>query len=154
MKELALILPTSLSQARANALRPPSSDRPRSSVTLTHDIAGRKELTNFLFQCFDAMKVYGKEPEQMENLNSVFQIALADYSFAEIRSAFVHYIKNHPDLPAPADIVSLIERKNRPPLDRAVYVQIGKKPGERRTVEEWQYMDDYEHFQLNGKHRR
>lgn len=97
--------------------------------------------------------MYGKEPEQMKNLNSMFQIVLADYTYEQVQSAFAFYLKHNTELPAPADIVNIIERGNKPPLDRAVYVAISKKEAHQRTGDEWAYMREYEHFQLTGQHK-
>lgn len=111
----------------------------------------RLELSNFLFQCFESLKVYGKEPEQMKSVNSMFQLVLSDYNIEDIRRAFAYYLKHNTDLPAPADIVNIIERGDKPPLDKTVYVSISKKLAENRTKDEWQYMRDYEKFMITGK---
>lgn len=103
-----------------------------------------------LYQCFQALKLYGKEPETLEATVSMFQMVLADYPPEAIRKAFANYLKRHNEMPAPADIASLIERNGKPPLDRAVYVSISKKPAEDRTSTEWAYMRDYEKFAING----
>lgn len=39
-----------------------------------------------------------------------FFLVLRDYGMSEIREAMFDYIKGHSDIPAPADIVKLIER--------------------------------------------
>lgn len=154
MQTLAETLPTAISQAKANGQGLQSSNPQPNSVTLIEDANARKQLSNFLFQCFDALKVYGKEPEQMKNLNSMFQMVLADYTYEQIQSAFAFYLKNNTELPAPADIASIIERGNKPALDRSVYVSISKKEAAQRTSEEWQYMREYEYFQLTGTHKK
>jgi len=87
----------------------------------------------------------------MKHVNSMFQLVLADYPIDKIRSAFTYYLKFNSDLPAPADIATIIERGNKPPFDRAVYVAISKKQAEDRTSDEWKYMRDYEHFIVTGK---
>jgi hypothetical protein len=120
-------------------------------ATLIDDPNGRKELTNFLFQCFDALKVYGKDPEQLQNLNSVFQMVLADYTLDQVRKAFSFYLKHNSDLPAPADIVNIIERNGKPPLDKSIYIAISKKHESDRTGQECLYIKDYERFMITGR---
>ena len=115
------------------------------------DETGKVELTNILFQCFDSLKVYGKEPEQMKSTNAMFQLVLADYPIEKIREAFAFYLKFNSEMPAPADIAQIIERGNKPPFDKAVYVSISRKYGEDRSRDDWQYMRDYERFITSGR---
>lgn len=103
--------------------------------------------------CYDGLKTYGKEPEQLNNLNKLFQLVLADYSIEQIESALRYYMKHNTEMPAPADIATIIERGNKPPFERAVYVSITKKHAEDRTSAEWQYMRDYERFIISGRHQ-
>lgn len=127
------------------------SARQKNLATLTDSPEDRKQLTNLLFQCFDALKVYGKEPEQLENVNAMFQMVLAGYPYEKIRQAFTFYLKFNSDLPAPADIAMIIERGNKPPLDRSVYISLTKKDAYSRTSDEWSYINEYENFQLRGQ---
>lgn len=103
--------------------------------------------------CFDALRVYGKTAEQLESVVGMFALALADYPIEKIRTAFKTYIKRHSDLPAPADIVQIIERDGRPPFDKAVYVGISKIDPVRRTSSDWAYMRDYERYAKTGEFR-
>ena len=125
-----------------------------SELALIDDAKGRQELSSFVAQCFEALKTYGKEPEQMVAVANMFQMVLSDYPIGKIKSAFKTYLKTNSDLPAPADIVHLIERGNKPPLDRAVYVSICKRDAAEhfsRYTSEWQYMREYERFQMTGR---
>jgi len=103
-----------------------------------------------LFQCFAALKVYGKQPEELAAVNAMFQLVLSDYPMADIRKAFAVYLKRHNDLPAPADVVQIIERDGKPPLERSVYIAISKKEPETRTTSDWAYMRDYERYAKTG----
>lgn len=79
------------------------------------------------------------------------QMVLADYPFDKIQKAFLFYLKTNSDLPAPADIVNVIERGGgKPPFDKTVYVSICKKHADERTSDEWQYKREYEEFILLG----
>lgn len=103
-----------------------------------------------LFQCFQGLKLYGKEPEALEALVAMFQLVLHDYTMDQIRRAFALHLKRSNEMPAPADIANIIERGNRPPFERAVYVNLSRKPPEHRTSDEWAYMRDYEADRLAG----
>lgn len=56
-------------------------------------------------------KAYGKTPDELETLVEGFAWALADYHMPKIMEAFKEYIKNHSDIPAPADIIKIITRQ-------------------------------------------
>lgn len=99
---------------------------------------------------FDALKTYGKEPEQLESVKKLMHFALADYPWEKIRDALAYYFKHNSEFPAPADIVQIIERGNKPPFDKAVYTTISKKHPADRTSDEWAYMREYESWVLHG----
>lgn len=114
-----------------------------------------------LAQCFDGLKLYGKEPEQLENTVKLFRLALADFDIEKIQSAFVTHLQRSSEMPTPADIVTLIRRGNRPPFNQAVYVALAQKRERTKfteggrvhdclTIDEGNYMREYEEFQLNG----
>ena len=152
MQKLVDILTRTIDPTKAKEHAPPSSNPPsNSAMALMNDSQGRKELSGILAQCFDGLKVYGKEPEQMRSTNAMFQLVLADYAIDKIREAFIFYLKFNSEMPAPADIAQIIERGNKPPFDKAVYVSISKKYGEDRSREEWQYMREYERFITSGR---
>jgi hypothetical protein len=102
-------------------------------------------------QCFDGLKTYGKEPEQLEATIGLFRMVLSDYPFDKIRNAFALYLKTNTEMPAPADIANIIERGGKPPFDKSIYVSISKKHPEDRNHDEWEYMKDYENFMISGK---
>jgi len=108
------------------------------------------QLTELLTQCFDALKVYGKEPEQVVNLIKVFVMVLGDYTFEQVHAAFRTYLKQSNELPAPSDIVKIIEPP--PPVySSAMYVQIKKNLREGNvfvTDEEKAYVRAYEKQEL------
>lgn len=114
------------------------------------DPDGKKRVAQAISMVYDGLKVYGKEPEQLENAVKLFNFALADYPTQQIVDAFAYYVSNFSEFPAPADIVQIIRRKGKPPMDKTVYVAISKKDACSRTSEEWQYMRDYETWMLEG----
>ena len=133
---------------------PLPSQTASSELALIQDPKGRQELSSFVAQCFEALKTYGKEPEQMVAVANMFQMVLADYPIDKIKSAFKAYLKTHSDMPAPADIAHLIERGTKPALDRSVYVELCRRHKHERFsrwTAEWEYMRDFERFQMTGK---
>jgi len=103
---------------------------------------------------FETQRVYGKEPEQLKSLVLLFQMTLADYNWQQVEGAFKVFVTRSNEMPTPFDVVDLIERGGKPPLERALYIGIQKKDACDRTSAEWDYMKDYEHFNLTGKHRK
>jgi hypothetical protein len=104
-----------------------------------------------VFQCFQSLRTYGKEPEQLGAVNGMFQMVLAEYPYDKIKGAFSYFLRHNNEMPTPADIVNIIERGGKPPLERSVYVSIQKKPKDERSSDEWAYCREYENFILTGK---
>ncbi|MCI5049986.1 MAG: hypothetical protein MRY32_06605 [Rickettsiales bacterium] len=101
--------------------------------------------------CFDALKTYGKEPEQMGKLTQLFNMVLSDYTLQQVKDAFRYYVKHYDEVPTPANIARIIERGNKPPFSESVYIAITKKHPEERTGEDWTYMRDFEEFIISGR---
>ena len=114
------------------------------------DKNGKARVAESLKILYNGLKVYGKEPEQLEDTTKLFMFALADYPVDKIVDGIAYYVRNYPEFPAPADIVQIIDRGNKPPFEKAVYVNVCKKIPEERTSAEWQYKRDYEAFMLKG----
>lgn len=133
------------------------------SLTLRDDPAAIEVLSDMLAQCYDGLKVYGKTPAQLTNTIKLFALALADQQIDDVQAAFLAYLKNHPEMPAPSDILGYIRRGNRPPLDRALYVALCQKrqqtawhhgpetwqQGHGLTGPEEKYINDFENLQIN-----
>lgn len=120
------------------------------SLPVAQDLHGQAQMVEMLTQCFQALNLYGKEPEQLAAAIPLFQMVLSDYPIAKIRIAFTRWLKNNSAFPAPADIAGLIERDGRPLPDKAVYVSISRKPGDQRTKADWEYLRNYEDFISKG----
>lgn len=140
-----------LTRIKQNGYMTQQEEPQSKAVTLLESNEAKQKLTAMLTQCFQSLKVYGKEPEQFEGVVSMFNMVLADYSIEQIYAAFKFYLKHNSEMPAPADIANIIERGNRPALDRSVYISISKKDGCDRTEDDWQYLRDYERFQQTGE---
>jgi hypothetical protein len=111
----------------------------------------QEEMTLMLMQCFQSLKLYGKEPEQFEGVVAMFRMVLGDYPIDKIKDAFAFYLKRNSEMPAPADIANIIERGNKPPFERSLYVSLSKKDAAYRSRDEWAYMRDYERYLITGR---
>ena len=67
------------------------------------------QLMEIIRQTCALQKAYGKTADELETLVEGFSWALAEYNIEEIVRAMAHYIKQHPDIPAPANIIEIIE---------------------------------------------
>ena len=111
-----------------------------------------------MFQCFQSLKVYGKEPEALESVVAMHNLVLADYPIQKIREAFAFYLRHNNELPAPSDIANIIERGGKPAFDRSVYLSLVKRKQADPyaynvlTSDEHQYIKDYEKFMVSGKY--
>lgn len=121
-------------------------------MALNDDAEGIKSLSNLLAQCFDIFPLYGREPEAADNIRKAFRLALADYPIEKIKAAFRYHLRISKDFPVPADIVSIIERGNKPPFERSVYIALCRKEKEFLSDEEWAYIRDYDRFVVSGKY--
>ena len=111
-------------------------------------IETKEALGTMLEQCYDILNIYGKQPEQLTNINLAFQMVLAPYKEIDIRKAFHIWLKRYDRMPTPSDIVRLIERKGKPPLDKAIYIKLCKMKESGGAFalnnQELEYMKDYE----------
>lgn len=101
-----------------------------------------------LQQCFQTLRLYGKEPEALESVVAMFRLVLADYPVEKIIAGFGAWLKRSNEMPTPADIASIIDRGGKPPLERVVYVSLSRKAAEQRTSDEWAYMREYEAYAI------
>ena len=119
------------------------------------------QIADLITQCFDVLKVYGKEPEQIKNTIKVFILALAGFSMEQINAAFISHLSRSSEMPTPADIVQIIKREGKPPLEKSVYIALVQKRERTTTVysygtyndltrAEEEYIRDYEEYTLNG----
>ena len=124
--------------------------RSETSLPVSQDLHGQGQMAEILTQCFQALNLYGKEPEQLAAAIPLFQMVLGDYPIGQIKSAFITWLRTNDTFPAPANIVSLIRRGGKPPLSEAVYVSISRKPADQRTKDDWAYLSDYEDYIRKG----
>lgn len=58
---------------------------------------------------FLGQKTYGTKPEDLAARDEYFEMMLQGYTFDQVQQAFHQYAKTKDDLPAPANIIQLIE---------------------------------------------
>lgn len=116
-------------------------------MPLQQDDEGRKELATELYRRFHAMKTYGKEPESLDSIISVFMTDLADYPTDDVMRAMTIYCRKNQEFPTPADIVTLIDNRGRQPVSQSLYISLCKKREEQPELlmsDEWEALRRYE----------
>lgn len=98
--------------------------------------------------------LYGKSEDQIRKTLPIFNAILWDYTYDQIKEAFMAWMRTANQFPTPADIVNIIEREGKPGFDKAVYVNLCKKRESRTYLssDEHRYIDDYENFMRTGQH--
>ncbi len=71
-------------------------------------------------------KGFGRSPEELARLDKAFQWKLGRFTFDQVLEAMERYTDVKSDIPAPADIVQILDPEPEP-LSNAMYVQICKK---------------------------
>jgi hypothetical protein len=150
VQALAAVIPAVVEEVKPTELKPQSCAPQSQAVTLHSDSQGKQELATMLYQCFQGLKVWGKDPDSLEGAVALFQMTLAGYPMEKIRKGFKIHLSRSGEMPTPADIVGLIKRNGKPPLSQAMYIAISKKDGEDRTDADWQYIREYEADQREG----
>jgi len=124
-------------------------------LTLSESSKARGQMALMVSQCFDALRQYGKEPEQVEGVVRLFSLVLAPYSMKQISQAFSVYLSRYSEMPTPADIAQIIRRGGKPPFEKSVYVALCQKRertsfvdagyhGNGLSTEEEDYIKEYE----------
>lgn len=86
------------------------------SISKTLNARSKAQLTTLLEQVCALQKQYGKTPAELEVLVEGFSWVLADHSINKIMAAMREYIQKNSDIPAPADILKIIEMQAKPPV--------------------------------------
>ena len=93
--------------------------------------------------CFNGLNTYGKEPEQLEDLAQLFQFKLERFTWKQVKQAFNVYTDLKPTMPAPSDIISIIEPQ--PVWCKSTFQEIKKmqKAGEFVSDDELRYCEEF-----------
>lgn len=120
------------------------------ALPLNQDSPSRQQLAARLYRDFYAMKTYGKEPESLESIVSLFNESLANFPFEKINAAFIIHAQRSQEFPTPSDIVGLIRRNGKPPIKESDVIAIRKKDGSDRTNSDWQLLREWDDQQQEG----
>lgn len=96
-------------QKQTELKQPLCEPLPPGVLPLKADLNSQKRLASRLYRDFHAMKTYGKEPESLESIISLFNESLAEYCGEEIFQAMHEHAKCSSEFPTPAEIISRIE---------------------------------------------
>lgn len=91
-----------ISQHANNALTTLSTEHGHPQNTNTME--KKKQLWALLKQSFSTFNLFGKSPEDLENIARAFWITLEDCSQSEISSAFGEWLRGQSIFPTPAEI--------------------------------------------------
>ncbi len=126
-------------------------------MAISQNQEARKLLAVRIYRDFNALKTYGKEPESLKSIISLFNETLADYGFEEINQAMTEHVKQSPEFPTPHDIVKLINLARAQEARDASRITLGvddtieklreydkkKRSGIRLTPKEVSLLRDY-----------
>lgn len=129
------------SQENQNSNRDLKASRPQE---LSDCKRSQDRLDELLAGCFTLQKMYGRAPDSMETVTSLFHTLLGKYPAGKVIRSFEAWLERSQEFPTPADIIGFIKRNGKPPLSREMYIGISKKEAEDRTAADWQYMRDYD----------
>lgn len=109
-------IPTAITQANS-PVNPHGNPRERglpTSIEKTLNARNKAQLAEILSQLCALQKQYGKTQAELETLVEGFSWALADYAMPEIIKAMRKYVLTASDIPAPADVIKIIEGARKP----------------------------------------
>ena len=106
-----------------------------------------------LFQICSMQKGYGDTVDKFDTRLRGFLWALNGFPMNKITAAFRRYCLTKNDIPAPADIVQLIEGEGKPIMDKGTYASIKNRMKDQYTYispREKEYVRNYENHHLSG----
>ena len=100
-------------------------------------------MAELLEQCFHTLELYGKEAEAFPYVILTYERFLGEYPADKIIPAFERYVQTKTRFPAPADIISILEKRVK--RDMGYYKELQqKRRGVGLTPTEWEYLEGYE----------
>lgn len=121
---------------------------------LSENKQAQERLDSLIAGCFTLQRLYGKSPESAENMATItnlFHGMLSKFPANQVLLAFEIWMQRSQQFPTPADIISIIKRRGKPPLKESDIIAIRKKNGEDRTRAEWKTLEEWEE-QQNESH--
>lgn len=81
------------------------------STSVKHSLQEKAQLTAALAKVCVLQKRYGRTEAELETLVEGFCWVLGDFPMPDILIAIAQYVRNHTDIPAPADIIAIINQE-------------------------------------------
>lgn len=118
-------------------------------IPISDSPQAQDHLTMLLSQVYAAQATYGDKAQMMEWRDQIFQMVLGRFNFQQVKTAFVKFLEIRRDLPAPADIVQIIEPPKEK-LSAAMYVALKKRiaDGEYLYGSDRQYLRAFEEQEM------
>ena len=120
-------------QLQSNQGLNPNISEQKKPLALRDDSVGKGNLSKLLLISFDVLDTFGKEAEQLENINLAFQMYLEEYSYTQIERAFKQYMRTNSVLPKPSDIIRLIET----PVAKRTMLTPGEEAARKRLQQKY-----------------
>lgn len=110
----------------------------------------KKQTIHSIRQCFALCDTYGKTAKDMDLMIDGFIAMLAEYPADKVIRAFRTHVERSQKLPTLADIIGLIKRNGRPPLNESDVVRVSKIDPEHRTRDQWALLREWDNQQAEG----
>lgn len=112
-------------------------------LVLAEDWDGKERVAKILAFCWKTLHLYGKKPEDYDDIAETYLMRLANYPVAEIEQAFSKYLDNRTEFPAPASIIGILQGRIK--RDASYYNKLQRKIKEGfLTPDESNYVKRYE----------
>ena len=110
---------------------------------------GMEWLARAIAQCCALQKAYGKTPAEVETLVDGFAMVLGEYPLEDVQQGFREYLKRNSTIPAPADIVNIIDPPE-PKYSTTMYMNLmsKKKKCDYLSMDEKYYIAAFERAEL------
>ena len=123
------------------------------SDSIAQNPSQQVRLMSLLLICFDTLDTYGKEPEQLKNLEGAFRLVLGRFNIQQVEAAFAKYLEAGRVMPKPADIVQIIEPpKEKRKWCKVTFLDLKRQQRENMfiTDSEKQYLADFIEASVSG----
>jgi hypothetical protein len=114
---------------------------------------GKQRIAEIVTGLFFSLNTYGKDASALKVIIPLFMKTLENYTLPDLEWAFAQYTATETTFPSPANIVQLIENKDKPKLIESIYVNLSMRrqnDPENLSKEEWTYIREYEASAMKG----
>lgn len=101
--------PIPLTPAAALQELAPTGTPPWKLIQIQQSDQAIETLTQLLGSAYAVQRTFGEKAESFELRDAIFQQMLAEYPLWRVEKAFFDFMRSHPDLPTPSDIIKPIE---------------------------------------------